>query len=190
MKNILKKKELSTLIKQQYIRFGSLCGNGMRNRYRYCIEQCNARYRGLCFALSIQTRSRVRIKVTADVSFQLCIFADGARNAAVRRDRTCCSCGTKDDIRRLVPAMTDVRWKFFHLLSSFFDDETSAACGLCFTRRAGARRGFAMVRRHFYYSAGRRFDAPRRLCKRDAAFAAFFLRMHARHELQSGEASI
>lgn len=55
-------------------------------------------------------------------------------------------------------------WKPFHLLSRFPA-----------SRDALALRVTLLVRRHFYYSASRRrFDAPRRLCKRDAAFAAFF----------------
>jgi hypothetical protein len=62
------------------------------------------------------------------------------------------------------------------ILSPTIEFLRAAACFTC----AAAADSATLVRRHFYYSAGRRFDAPRRLCKRDAAFAAFFLRMHAK----------
>jgi len=56
-----------------------------------------------CLRWSIRaSSSRVRIKVIADVSsFSAMHFRGHTRNAAVRRDRTCCSCNTKDDTRTL-----------------------------------------------------------------------------------------
>jgi len=65
------------------------------------------------------TDARYRYSIRVKVATFLSSFC--ARNAAVRSRprRPRCSRGTKDDTL-FVPAMADVRWKFFHLLSSFF----------------------------------------------------------------------
>jgi len=107
-------------------------------------------------------------------SFQPCIFTDAHATRRFAANEPVAA-ATRKTIRRPVPAVTDVRWKLFRRLSSFFASRRRYA--VCVTTR--------LVRRHFYYSAGRRFDAPRRLCKRGVTFAAFFsLHMHARNKYE------
>lgn len=102
--------------------------------------------------------------------FQRCIFADAH---ATRRRRRFAATGpvaaaARKTIRGPVLARDGRRravWKLFYLTIVFPSPRARDAWH--YVSR--------LVRRHFYYSSGRRrFDAPRRLCKHNAAFAAFF----------------
>lgn len=96
--------------------------------------------------------------------FQRCIFADAH---ATRRFAATgpVAAATRKTIRGPVLATCGVEALLRFLRCYRVSSPRATPCVTCVT----------LVRRHFYYSAGRRrFDAPRRLCKHDVAFAAFF----------------